>query len=40
MPLMDSSILSEIALATDSFSAADLANVVKEVSFVFSIILN
>lgn len=31
MPLSDSSILNEVALLTDWFSAADLANVVKEV---------
>jgi len=40
MPLMDSSILSEVALVTEWFSAADLANVVKEVNFVFSVIFN
>ncbi|VVC42527.1 Hypothetical protein CINCED_3A007094 [Cinara cedri] len=31
MPILDSSILNEVALITDWFSAADLANVVKEV---------
>lgn len=34
MPLSDSSILNEVALMTDLFSAADLANVVKEVHFI------
>jgi len=32
MPLSDSSILNEVALMTDMFSAADLASVVKEVN--------
>lgn len=32
MPILDTSILNKVALMTDWFSAADLANVVKEVS--------
>lgn len=32
MPILDSSILNEVALMTDRFSAADLANVIKEVN--------
>lgn len=38
MPLLDSSILKAVALKTDLFSAADLANVVKEVNFIISLI--
>lgn len=34
MPLSDSSILNEVALMTDWFSAADLANLIKEVCFI------
>jgi len=34
MPLLDSSILNEVALITDWYSAADLANVVKEVNYL------
>lgn len=36
MPLLDSSILNEVASVTNLFSAADLANVVKEVHFILS----
>lgn len=36
MPISDSSILNEVALMTDLFSGADLANVVKEVILTLS----
>lgn len=34
MPLLDYTVLNEISLLTEWFSAADLANIVKEVSYL------